>query len=73
MKQKEIPKEKVLWEIGNLTKSSDSRKRRELIDAIMDYFGEYEGMLILKAILFFKRPGKYRTLADEVLKALKEH
>lgn len=68
-----VDKEMVLWEIGCMAKQGEHEKRKEIVEAILGYFGEQDGMLVLKAILYFKRPCKYKNLADQVLEEMREY
>ncbi len=68
-----LNKDRVLWEIGCMSDPEEHEKRREIVNAILEYFGEQDGTLVLKAILYFKRPSRYKRLADEVLQGMKEY
>lgn len=53
-------------------KTHEAKKRRELIQEIKDYFGEYDARIILKIALYFKRPQTYSHLRKEILAQLRQ-
>lgn len=48
------------------------KERQELIQAIIDYFGEEDGRVVMNIVLYFKYPAKYFYLKKSLMKILKE-
>lgn len=53
-----------------LVPSRGGKRRRELLELLKEYFGDYDATLILNVCLLFKKPGKYSFLERRIRKAM---
>jgi len=60
---------KEIWMLKSYLKLNEP-DREEILNAMIDYFGEYDTQLILNIILYFKYPNKYFYLKKPILKEL---
>jgi len=60
---------KELWMLKNYLKLNEP-DREEILNAMIDYFGQHETRLILNIILYFKYPNKHFYLKKTILKEL---
>ena len=59
---------KDIEEIENIIPMDE--KRQELVEALIDYFGEEDTKLILNIALYFRQPHKYFYLRKAILQVL---